>query len=65
MSDSAVSERFREALRLAEDGIALMLQNLRRRHVGESEEQIADRLDVWLCDRPMDSPGRVVDGSLP
>jgi hypothetical protein len=65
MSDSAVSERFREALRLAEDGIALMLQNLRRRHVGESEEQIADRLDAWLCDRPMDSPGRVVDGSLP
>jgi len=65
MPDSGVSERFREALRLAEDGIALMRQNLRRRHVGESEEQIADRLDAWLRDRPMDSPGRVVDGSLP
>ena len=65
MSDPAVSERFREALRLAEDGIALMRQNIRRRHVDESDEQIADRLDAWLRDRPMDAPGRVVDGSFP
>ena len=60
-----MSERFQEALRLADDGIALMRQNLRRRHPGESEEQIARRLDAWLRDRPMDAPGRVVDGSFP
>jgi hypothetical protein len=63
--DIAATDRFGEALRLAADGVALMRQNLRRRHVDESDEQIEERLEAWLRGRPMDAPGQVVEGALP
>ena len=65
MPDSPASDRFAETLRLSEDGVALMRQNLRRRHPDESDDQIEERLEAWLRDRPMDAPGKVVEGALP
>ena len=65
MPDSPASDRFEETLRLAEEGVALMRQNLRRRHPAESDGQIEERLEAWLRDRPMDAPGKVVEGALP
>lgn len=59
------AERFREALRLAEEGVALMRQNLRRRHPEESDDQIDARLDAWLVDCPLDAPGRVIPAPRP
>lgn len=44
--------RFRLALDLHEAGVALMRQNLRRRHPGESEQEIDARLAAWLMHRP-------------
>ena len=49
--------RFWEADRLHVEGLALMRQNLRRRHPGESAEEIEVRLRTWLLDRPADAPG--------
>jgi len=46
-------------------GVVLMRQNLRRRHVEESDDEIEERLEAWLRDRPMDAPGQVVEGALP
>ncbi|MEE8601302.1 hypothetical protein [Euzebya tangerina] len=45
-------ERLRSALALHDAGVALMRQNLRRRHPDEDEEQIAARLRAWLRTRP-------------
>lgn len=47
---------------MADEGIELMRQNLRRRHPSETDEEIDERLDAWLIDRPLDAPGRVVAG---
>lgn len=65
MPDAAASDRFEETLRLAEAGVSLMRQNLRRRYLDESDDQIEERLEAWLRDRPMDAQGRVVEGALP
>jgi hypothetical protein len=54
-----VQQRFEATLRLAEEGIALMRQNLRRRHPDATEAEIDAKLDEWLLDRPFDAPGRV------
>ena len=50
-----------------DDGVALMRQNLRRRHPGATEEEIERQLLQWLRDRPGaesgDCPGRALDVS--
>jgi hypothetical protein len=46
------ADKLRAALELHEVGIALMRQNLRRRHPGESDEKIDERLAEWLRTRP-------------
>jgi outer membrane biogenesis lipoprotein LolB len=45
-------EKLRAALELHEVGVALMRQNLRRRHPDESEDAIEERLADWLRTRP-------------
>ena len=62
-SDKARSERLRIALDLADSGIQMYRQRLRRTYPGESEAQISQRLSKWLADRPPDSPGRPIDPS--
>lgn len=56
-----VRKRFRIALDLFETGEAIMRQNLRRRFPTESPEEIEQRLDAWLQNRPGadlgDAPG--------
>ena len=45
-------QRLRTAFQLHDEGVALMRQNLRRRHPDESDEQIEQRLQAWLRERP-------------
>ena len=45
---------------LAETGVEMKRQNLRRAYPTETAEEIDDRLRAWLGDRPLDAPGRVV-----
>lgn len=56
--------RLLTALRLHDDGVALMRQNLRRRRPDASEEEIEQELRAWLATRPGaeagDGVGRVV-----
>jgi hypothetical protein len=42
------------------DGIALMRENLRRRHPAANGEELDALLERWLLDRPADAPGRRV-----
>lgn len=69
MDDTVARERLGRKLRvtfaLHEDGVAMMRQNLRRRHPGESDEEIDERLRVWLRDRAPDAPGRPVPWPRP
>ena len=44
--------RLREALRMHDEGVALMRQNLRRRHADASDEAIEEMLLAWLRERP-------------
>lgn len=53
--------RFWEADHLHTEGLALMRQNLRRRHPEASDAEIEERLRAWLLDRPADAPGTVRD----
>lgn len=46
------ADKLRAALELHEVGVALMRQNLRRRHPGESDAMIEKRLVEWLRTRP-------------
>ncbi len=62
-SEKARAERLRIALDLADSGIQLYRQKLRRRYPEESEAQIDARMKQWFHDRPPDSPGRVIDPS--
>lgn len=54
--------RFRIALRLHEEGVALMRQRLRREHPDAAEAEIDDLVRRWLETRPGaehgDAPGR-------
>ncbi|MEX0658124.1 MAG: hypothetical protein WD080_03230 [Egibacteraceae bacterium] len=50
MSEPAA--RLRTALSLHDDGVALMRQNLRRRHPRASDSEIDELLDAWLRERP-------------
>jgi hypothetical protein len=65
--DDPAAERIRERLRvtfeLFDAGVALMRQNLRRRHPDAPDAEIEERLTQWLHHRPGaefgDSPGVV------
>lgn len=56
--ESELAERIRLAFDLFEEGCDLMLQNLRRRHPSESEEELLGRLGEWLRARDGEHPGR-------
>ena len=58
---ASAAEKLRVTLDLADAGMALQRQNLRRRHPGASEAEIDRLFDEWLHDRPPDSPGRRID----
>jgi hypothetical protein len=47
-----LADNLRLAFELHEAGVALMLQNLRRRFPDASEEEIEARLAAWLKERP-------------
>jgi hypothetical protein len=49
---SVEAERLRTALALFDDGVALMRQNLRRRHPELSADDIDRLLGDWLRTRP-------------
>jgi hypothetical protein len=57
MAQSAEARRFAQAVQMSEDGIALMRQNLRRRHPGASEAEVDRLLAEWRVSRPLDAPG--------
>lgn len=57
--------RLRLALDMFEDGVALMRQNLRRRHADESDEEIEARLRAWLHHRPGAEHGDAVGRPAP
>lgn len=44
---------------LVDAGMALMRQNLRRRHARESEREISARFERWLCRQDEPIPGDV------
>ncbi len=48
----ARAARLRLSLQMADAGIQIMRQNLKRRHPGEPEPAIEERLAAWLQDRP-------------
>ena len=48
MDEAVAAARFRTALELHEFGVALMLQNLRRRMKGATEEQVLEAHRRWL-----------------
>lgn len=64
MSDLKLVERLREALRMHDEGVALMRQNLRRSHPDAGDERIEELLIAWLRERPGaeqgDGEGRAV-----
>lgn len=59
------TEKLRAAFDLHTAGVRLMEQNLRRRHPEAGDEEIRQRLEAWLHDRPGaefgDGVGRVVE----
>lgn len=59
MAETAEARRLGEAIRMSEQGIELMRQNLRRRHPEADEAQIEHLLAEWCVDRPLDAPGTV------
>jgi len=50
----------RAAIALAEPGVEMKRQNLRRAYPTETAEEIDARLKAWLGDRPLDAPRRVI-----
>jgi hypothetical protein len=51
-SPKSVAESFQVTLDLFETGVALMRQNLRRRHQEVDEREIDALMDAWLVERP-------------
>jgi hypothetical protein len=49
-SDEA--KRLRAAFEMADEGVAMMRQNLRRRHPGHTEDDIDRLLREWLASKP-------------
>lgn len=54
------AERLLLAFAMQEEGLALMRENLRRRHPDATEQELDQLCDAWLMDRPLDAPGRRV-----
>jgi hypothetical protein len=48
-SAASAADRFREALAMFEEGVALQRQNLRRRNPAISESQLEEMLQAWLA----------------
>lgn len=63
MEHMSPAEKLRAALELHEVGVAVMRQNLRRRHPDAPQSRIEQLLSTWLRTRPGaehgDSVGRV------
>lgn len=59
MAETPEAARFRAALAMADLGVQLMRQTLRRRHPDVSEAEVDARLRRWLVERPPDAPGRL------
>ncbi len=53
VSSIDVIQRFRLVAEMQEAGIEIMRQNLKRRHPGESEDEIERRLRDWLREWPL------------
>ena len=51
-TESTPAERLRIALEMHDEGVALMRQNLMRRHPDANEQEIERLLTEWLHDRP-------------
>jgi hypothetical protein len=64
VDDESAADRLALTLELYEFGIDMMAANLRRRHPGETPEEIDRRLNEWLTERPGaehgDGPGVAV-----
>lgn len=56
-SESPEAQRFRLTLDMAEAGIELYRQRMRREHPSASDEEIEARVQGWLMRRPGDYPG--------
>lgn len=54
------ADRLALALIMQREGLALMRENLRRRHPHASEREIDALFEAWLTARPDDAPGRQV-----
>jgi len=59
MERPAAASGFAQAIVMADTGIRLMRQNLRRQDCAATDDEIDARLARWLRDRPMDAPGQV------
>jgi hypothetical protein len=46
---TSVAERFREALAMFDEGIALQRLNFRRHHPDSSEQELDQMLESWLA----------------
>jgi hypothetical protein len=61
-------EKMRAAFDLFTAGVRLMEQNLRRRHPLAGDQEIRERLEAWLHERPGaefgDCVGRVVERTV-
>ncbi len=55
--DSPEAQRFRLALDMAEAGLQLYRQRMRREHPNASDEEIEAEVQGWLMRRPGDYPG--------
>jgi len=53
MPKSSKEERLRTALDMHDFGVAIMRQNLRRRHPAADEQEIEAMLIAWLGSRPL------------
>lgn len=53
MADAeTVADRLALTLGLFEFGVDMMAANLRRRYPGATHDEIEDRLEAWLAERP-------------
>lgn len=58
----SLAEAFQATLDLFDFGVELMRQNLKRTHPTANDEEIDDRLDAWLRDRPGAEAGDCMRG---
>ncbi len=62
--DPEILARMESAFELYELAEQIMLQNIRRRHPGLTDEELEERLVAWLQHRDADSYGRPTDNFL-